>query len=1348
MATLTQEDLDNIAARLGAGGSASRIFETLEQLSKLDLADFYKELGKFTDAIKRSTPVQKNFEDLINGNKRALDSNNEGLDELDKVIAKNQEAYKNEADAVKRVELMRQQQNLVTARSQTAMLVAATHARIGLTNFGVSLLGLIETQIKQSYELMATLQTSLDGVAISSKVLIQQNEQSKQTMGAFLDGISAITTIIGVFIKNPVIRALMVGATLATQGLKVLSNKAHELTEKQLESLQREATNTVNTFNTITSTGAILSGGMTQMRNMSLEAGVSVTAFGNIIKRASGEMSMMGMGMGEATRRIAGVSGQLQKSDLGLQLRALGYGIEEQGELTASMFANLNAAGDRRRYSDQEVARMTVQYGKDLKILGDITGQDAKKAMEKARMQAMEADLLARAMQQGGPEAVEKLQRQLAVLPEGLKKGYMEYVSSGGQAITDVATNVAMQTNSQLGPVMRKMYDDLSNTSVNASRAAENVSKGMEAVGAEARNNPATMEAMRSIGMAARLSGDTTLQAITTVGNGLIMAGTIFAKGVTDKAKEAADKTTDPKTRDTLTTNLSELQRSVEITQSIVSNKLNVALENHTTALIKAAKDIDKMLKTYGFGAGEIDAKGPLIGQKEKSTVATLGTGATAVAGGVAGAMIGKAASVAIGKAIGLGIGSIAGSVVPVAGTLLGGAVGGIIGEKIGSFIFEKFGTKDEVKPRALGGPVSRDNVYIVGERGPELFRPDTSGSITPHEKTATMSSDLAKTLNSLSEQTRTTSQSLSVMNKNLTMPANTDPQQTNAYVEKIFDEYSKPVLEVVKKIQPPSIEQQTRPSDDELKKLVQSYFKLEAQLSNLDFLREPTGRATYEDIDPQLKKSQDNMRILFDNLHSKLEGFGVDITRLGKDLTEAERKGTDKQFDMNRYFNEMALPRFADGGIARFPKTGSPALLHGEEAVIPLKDGKVPVSLGKLDVTPQAINIEAQPITFDQAAFGTLLSQPIEQMIRVMPEELRKGFVEFIQESQRSNNTVLELYRKTFAGMIESNKSTSKGIMDSIQNQKNMDPLGSGLFEGMSSGLDRIVLGNKDIIESNKSTSKGIMDSIRNQKNMDPLGSGLFEGMSSGLDRIVLGNKDIIESNKSTSKGIMDSIRNQKNMNPLGSGLLEGMNSNFEKIVLANKDISVLENLSGEIIKSRSQSQNSNEKIYEAGKISTKGILDLVQIQRNIDPLGSGLIEKLSQPLEKVIDTNRGIAETGKITGKNFTDLLSEQIDTNNYTKLLYDQHSYEPLILALEDIKSKIFDKDKNNEESKQEKETTVNKLDPSTLQFQTDLKTLMQEQVFLNRQTVMMSGELKQVMEDIKKINDRMLASQPRQ
>jgi len=48
------------------------------------------------------------------------------------------------------------------------------------------------------------------------------------------------------------------------------------------------------------------------------------------------------------------------------------------------------------------------------------------------------------------------------------------------------------------------------------------------------------------------------------------------------------------------------------------------------------------------------------------------------------------------------------------------------------------------IKPRALGGPVSAGDTYFVGERGPELFTPNTSGAIVPNDSLGAMTGEAA----------------------------------------------------------------------------------------------------------------------------------------------------------------------------------------------------------------------------------------------------------------------------------------------------------------------------------------------------------------------------------------------------------------------------------------------------------------------------------------------------------------------------------------------------------------------------------------------------------------------------
>ena len=86
--------------------------------------------------------------------------------------------------------------------------------------------------------------------------------------------------------------------------------------------------------------------------------------------------------------------------------------------------------------------------------------------------------------------------------------------------------------------------------------------------------------------------------------------------------------------------------------------------------------------------------------------------------------------------AAGLGaiVGGIGGGI--IGGLATGGAgiiPGAMLGAKLGAAGFggaAAVGTY--MGQRAVGGPVASGSTYLVGERGPELFTPSTSGTITP----------------------------------------------------------------------------------------------------------------------------------------------------------------------------------------------------------------------------------------------------------------------------------------------------------------------------------------------------------------------------------------------------------------------------------------------------------------------------------------------------------------------------------------------------------------------------------------------------------------------------------------
>lgn len=119
-----------------------------------------------------------------------------------------------------------------------------------------------------------------------------------------------------------------------------------------------------------------------------------------------------------------------------------------------------------------------------------------------------------------------------------------------------------------------------------------------------------------------------------------------------------------------------------------------------------------------------------------------LSLGGLGAAGGV-GALggLGKLGGLlkGVGKAGRLGrLAKVAGGALKAKSPILMGA---ILAGGLGYGLYKSFSNDDEeenseeVSPRKSGGVVKSDSMYLVGERGPELFSPDSNGSIIPNHK-------------------------------------------------------------------------------------------------------------------------------------------------------------------------------------------------------------------------------------------------------------------------------------------------------------------------------------------------------------------------------------------------------------------------------------------------------------------------------------------------------------------------------------------------------------------------------------------------------------------------------------
>lgn len=183
--------------------------------------------------------------------------------------------------------------------------------------------------------------------------------------------------------------AASAAAKLAQELLKAANNVFADQLQKNVDALQ--------SYNKV---GASFSGGMQQMSDVAHAAGLGIKDFSVIVSKNKDEINKFGLSSGEAAQKLSEGLGSAAKligksgQNLRTEMFKMGYTYEEQGALMTSFMANMASAGKLRAMSDKEIAEGTRKYATDLKVIADITGQDAKKLMERARAESQRGALM------------------------------------------------------------------------------------------------------------------------------------------------------------------------------------------------------------------------------------------------------------------------------------------------------------------------------------------------------------------------------------------------------------------------------------------------------------------------------------------------------------------------------------------------------------------------------------------------------------------------------------------------------------------------------------------------------------------------------------------------------------------------------------------------------------------------------------------------------------------------------------------------------------------------------------------------------------------------------------------
>jgi hypothetical protein len=476
----------------------------------------------------------------------------------------------------------------------------------------------------------------------------------------------------------------------------------------------KEVERTLDSFQRMSTAGAVFSDGMTGMRHAAAAAGLSLDTFSKITTANAESFGATGLGVTGAAKKFAEVSNIMSKSGIQQQILNLGYSLEEYGSLTADVMANLNRTGNLRSVSDEQIASITGQYAKDLRIISSITGEDAKKKLAAVRA---ENDILAfqQKLAEKTPEQQQAIETAMASMTAAQQKNLREVILFGSVINQEGAIMEAtIPAQAELTRSFKELYDSNQLNAENVSRLKSQKSQEIQRQG----------QAQAGLGQAGYFGGiaGASAQAINELmKDSRKYTEAAVAGGIAATKGQATTK--DPLTASVTDAVLAVEAMRVEMEKLVMDSG---ALAKFGEMLSQITKVMAEGLKELGGAVTGDTAKGAAIGS---SIGDVAGAGLGAAAGGLAGrALAGRAAGGLAGRALGGLGGSVLGPGGALLGMVAGGALGDYLGGKIGEAISGLLGSG-----KALGGiSAGPDSGYLEKLHGVEAVVPLPDGRSIP----------------------------------------------------------------------------------------------------------------------------------------------------------------------------------------------------------------------------------------------------------------------------------------------------------------------------------------------------------------------------------------------------------------------------------------------------------------------------------------------------------------------------------------------------------------------------------------------------------------------------------------
>jgi len=682
-----------------------------------DMDEMLRYTKRLTEGYKKSVNENKLFNRMLGKSQEAISSAIEHFDELDEAIEKEENAFKKR-------DLREQRRALEEVARAKAYQAAGEQAIKGLKEIAGA-------AISGAGRFVKGLQSGSSGIDLAAGLMESSLDMAGSASKAAGDAVGTLGGAAATH-TNPRVRALGMAAAFAGPLLGSLGESASKLAKFGVEVLAKEVEKTVRAFHDITATGVMFGKGMDDVRMYANRAGLTVDQFADVVKGNSKSLAEAGYTVTDGAKIVSNVTSQFAKttgkSGLTLQreMQNLGYGFKEQADLAAMVVGDLRRSGGKA--TNEQVAKATLDLAKNMKIVADITGEDAKQRMDAAKKQAeqyaFDKKIRELAKQQNDPGLIKRVQASLAMLDDTQRRAAIQAVVLNG-TVTDVNANLMGQADAarDFNNALRSGGADVVKLNTGFARASENFDK-------------TSGDVANAVSVAA-IAGVQGMEGYAAAANSLGQQQFLLTTENLKKAQEQAN---------TLAGATGGLQESV-ISAETAAQQLKLALEKELTpAISKFASvanemltTVQKQLKELGLSSGKPEAK------EEKSWLGkkldwlkenkAISTGLTTA--GTVTTIAGAATSAT-------GVGALAGVPVATIGAVMTG-----IGMLAGMFGYAKGGISD--KPA------------IFGEAGPEAAVPLPDGrtipvtlSGLPKNPGADLTNGLVRDMDALSTMTKT----------------------------------------------------------------------------------------------------------------------------------------------------------------------------------------------------------------------------------------------------------------------------------------------------------------------------------------------------------------------------------------------------------------------------------------------------------------------------------------------------------------------------------------------------------------------------------------------------------------